>query len=214
MATLQSAGIEGQMMAMNQMIGMQVKFQALLNKLSQAHSKTERLEEHLDEMEEKIAFLDLSGRKLEKVEALLVKKKTSLEDAMADKTFINAQLESLQTSMDEAIVGVVHNPKKQTVNKKCKNSAKKVVDLDLDNDDDTKNQTPYERRKDKREHLSDSDSFHSFPNIESPQKSVDLGSEFDCNDNDSDKNKKCAATLIGWAKHLPKQVAPTASKQS
>ena len=104
--------------------------------------------------------------------------------------------------MDEAIVGVVHNPKRQKVNKKCKNSAKKdidkptIVDLDKDNNLDTENQTPYKRKKDKKEYLSDLDSFHSFTNLESPQKSGDLGSDFDCNDDDSDKEKKCAAGLI------------------
>jgi hypothetical protein len=72
-ATTQSAGIEGHMMATNQMIGMQVTFQAISNKSSQAHSKAEQLEEHVDEMEEKIVFSDLSGSKLKKLKHFLLK---------------------------------------------------------------------------------------------------------------------------------------------
>jgi mannose/fructose-specific phosphotransferase system component IIA len=132
-ATTQSAGIEGQMMATNRMIGMQVKFQALSNKSSQAHAKAEQLEEHVDEMEEKIVLSDLSGSRLEKFEALLAKKQKNLDAAKEEEMIINAQLERLQTSMDEAMMRVLHSKKKrrvESVNKENEPGGNMVAETD------------------------------------------------------------------------------------
>jgi DNA repair exonuclease SbcCD ATPase subunit len=136
-ATTQSAGMEGQMMATTQMIAMQVKFQALQvefqalsNKSSQAHSKAERLEEYVDEMEKQIVFSDLSESRLEKVEALLARKQKNLEDAKEEESVINAQLEQLQTSMVAAMPRVVHSKKRKVSENKENVTDVELIDMD------------------------------------------------------------------------------------